>query len=362
VIKAQMWARIVLAKKEVIVRNEAAGKIRNFVKGFIQRNEAPNEFNKLFVPLARQKFLLNLVACIPKSILGTEWIAPKLVPKSCSEVSEMLRKMVHTNNCRKYRLKLSSEQKHQLTLKFVAEVLFSRKKASYPSSIGLPFTCNRIEDIESFNGAKDAFDKIKTPEEVIVYSTLLHKFDRSSYKHKRDDIVILTQTHIRVFGDAPKYKEKIGLPLADMVGIQVSTLSDGCIVISTPGNFGKKKDEQLKGDKGDFIFDTPHVIEFATYIIHTLCVKPGPPSPNDERSLGVFPTCAEKLTVASPLTPTLKGGKPGKILFASGEAGYEIVKDEGKKVLQITAPETHTTEAFAGRVRSSLRLRAKMEK
>jgi hypothetical protein len=29
----------------------------------------------------------------------------------------------------------------------------------------------------------------------------LHKFDRSSLKHKRDDIVIVTETHVRVFGD-----------------------------------------------------------------------------------------------------------------------------------------------------------------
>lgn len=363
VIKAQSWARVVLAKKEVIIRNEAAGKIRNFVKGFIQRNEAPNEFNKLFVPLARQKFLLNLAKALPKRVLGTEWISSKLVPKSCEEVSEMLRKLVHTNNCRKYRLLLTPVQKHQLTLKVVAEALFYMKKASYPSSIGMPFTNNRIEDLESFAGAKEAFEKSKTPEEEILYSTLLHKFDRSTYKHKRDDIVIVTQTHIRVFGDAPKYKEKIGLPLADMVGIKVSDGSDGCIVISTPGNVGKKKEEKLKGDKGDFIFDTPHVIEFATYIIHTLCVKPGAPSPLGEQSLGVVSKqCNEKITVASPLEPTLKGGKLGKIMFANGEAAYEIVKDGKQKVLKITAPETHSTEAFAGRVRSSLRLRAKKEK
>jgi len=363
VIKAQSWARVVLAKKEVIIRNEAAGKIRNFVKGFIQRNEAPNEFNKLFVPLARQKFLLNLAKALPKRVLGTEWISSKLVPKSCEEVSEMLRKLVHTNNCRKYRLLLTPVQKHQLTLKVVAEALFYMKKASYPSSIGMPFTNNRIEDLESFAGAKESFEKSKTPEEEILYSTLLHKFDRSTYKHKRDDIVIVTQTHIRVFGDAPKYKEKIGLPLADMVGIKVSDGSDGCIVISTPGNVGKKKEEKLKGDKGDFIFDTPHVIEFATYIIHTLCVKPGAPSPLGEQSLGVVSKqCNEKITVASPLEPTLKGGKLGKIMFANGEAAYEIVKDGKQKVLKITAPETHSTEAFAGRVRSSLRLRAKKEK
>lgn len=148
-----------------------------------------------------------------------------------------------------------------------------------------------------------------------------------------------------------------------MVGIKVSDGSDGCIVISTPGNVGKKKEEKLKGDKGDFIFDTPHVIEFATYIIHTLCVKPGAPSPLGEQSLGVVSKqCNEKITVASPLEPTLKGGKLGKIMFANGEAAYEIVKDGKQKVLKITAPETHSTEAFAGRVRSSLRLRAKKEK
>jgi hypothetical protein len=75
----------------------------------------------------------------------------------------------------------------------------------------------------------------------------LHKFDRSTYKHARDDVVIVSNSHIRVYGDAPKFKEKMMLPLADLTGLHCSNLSDGVCVISTPGIRGK---EGIKGDKG----------------------------------------------------------------------------------------------------------------
>jgi hypothetical protein len=68
-----------------------------------------------------------------------------------------------------------------MTLKVVAERLFNGKKANYRSSIGVPFTPNRIEDLETFAGVEASFEKVKDPTESIVYSTLLHKFDRSSY-------------------------------------------------------------------------------------------------------------------------------------------------------------------------------------
>jgi hypothetical protein len=171
--------------------------------------------------------------------------------------------------------------------------------------------------------------------------------------------VILSQTHIRVFEADKKNKcpQKFVLPLGDMVGIQISEFSDGVIIISTPGT-KVAKEEKLKGDKGDMIFDTPHVIEFATYILHTLCVKPGPQSPLGEQSLNITSAVSEKLKIAKTLAPILKDGKPGKILFAVGEPEYSVVKDEGKKALLVTAPETKDTAGFMRSVRSSLRLRA----
>jgi hypothetical protein len=73
---------------------------------------------------------------------------------------------------RRYRLALTVERKRQLTLKLACEVLFKGQKATYRATVGLPFVTNRIEDQGHFQGAKEAFMKVKGPTENIVYSTL----------------------------------------------------------------------------------------------------------------------------------------------------------------------------------------------
>jgi len=357
VLSAQRFARVVLARKNAESRKKAVARLRFFIKGFITRKEAPNECNASFIELSKKLWLLKLAKqFVPSAVLDNTWIADAVTPQTCLDASSMLKSLSHTNNCRKYRLKLSVEQKRQLTLKFAAETLFKGKKQSYVASVGMPFVTNRIDDPEFYAGAESAFMKVKGPSEQIVYSTLLHKFDRSSYKHKRDDVVIVTDSHIRVFGDAPKFKEKFALPGKDLIGLQMSTMSDGCLVVSTPG---AAVEEKLKGDKGDFIFDTPHVIELATMIMVQFYVKEGPHTPMGECSHGVTPAIGEKILIAEKLTPTLKGGKAGLIVFKVGPEEYGIDKVDGQKALVITAPEVKSTAAFAGRVRASLRMRAK---
>merc|ERR1712110_1410084 len=229
----------------------------------------------------------------------------------------------------------------------------------YPATVGVPFVVNRIEDAAELERAVAAYRKCKTVHEpdAPLYSTLLHKFDRSSYRHKRDDIVILSPSHIRVFS-AKGCKLKQELTLVDLVKISVSRFNDGVIVISTPG----KQASGDKLDKGDFIFDTPHAIELATMIIHTLAVRPHQPtaSPLGERMHGVtMPRCGEKLKIGETLEPILKGGKVGKIVFGIAEDEYSVVQHEGAKALKVTAPDIPTKESFKAKVRRSMRDRAK---
>lgn len=351
VITAQKYARVVIAKHAAEKRKAAIVKVRAFIKGFITRNEKENEDNRNFLAFVRQRYLQNLRENLPGGLLEDTWISKKQVPGCCEDANSMLKNMFFMNMGRRYRLKLSTERKHKLTLKLLASELFKMRKASYDASVAVPFTPNRIEDLTGYNDALKAYMKVKTPEEPNdpIYSTVLHKFDRSSYKHKRDDIVILTNSHIRVFS-SPKVKEKFALPLSDLVSISVSTLSDGVIVISTPG--------EEKNDKGDFIFDTPHVIELATYIIFALEVRPGPPSPGGEQHHGIRQGVGQKLNVDEELKPMLKNGKPGKIILKTGEPEYAVVKVDGGKALQVTAPVLGDPRAFMIQVKSSMRLRA----
>merc|ERR1719313_1364409 len=94
-------------------------------------------------------------------------------------------------------------------------------------------------------------------------------------------------------------------------------------------------------------------------MIFTHRVKPGPTSPGGETFHGVrMPGVAENLNILPEMEPTLKGGKPGKIVFGEGEAEYQIVKLDKVKALKIIAPKVNDAEGFKKRVRASLRLRA----
>merc|ERR1712100_640682 len=101
--------------------------------------------------------------------------------------------------------------------------------------------------------------KIKTPDEpeIPAYVSIMHKIDRTTYKHKRDVMLVMSDRAIHTF-DAKKGKLKFSLPFTELKGVSVSELFDGLCVLHTSG--------ELKGDKGDMLFDTPHVIEFIVHL------------------------------------------------------------------------------------------------
>jgi len=71
---------------------------------------------------------------------------------------------------------------------------------------------------------KQAFEKHKTEQDTsVIYSTLVHKIDRSTYQHKRSDVFIFTNTSLFVLS-FPKVRLKFTLPLTDITGLSVSPL------------------------------------------------------------------------------------------------------------------------------------------
>ena len=175
-----------------------------------------------------------------------------------------------------------------------------------------------------------------------LYTTILHKLDRSTYKHKRDDVLILSDEAIYVFS-YPKIKLKFRLPLMNLQGITCSSLFDGFVSLQTPA--------EGKGDKGDMLFDTPHVYELVTFVMYQLkqVAKANPDMP------------AVAFAVQDTIEHTMKGGKIGTVSFATGEAAYLVVKVDGKKQLQVVAPVMETVSAFQKHTRASMRLRAPKE-
>lgn len=87
-----------MAKK----RRWAAAILRQFINGFINRNEAPNEANAKFLMFVRHQYLLRLSKQLPKSVLDKSW--PD-APVSCQEVTTF---KIHDAECRALIIKLNT--------------------------------------------------------------------------------------------------------------------------------------------------------------------------------------------------------------------------------------------------------------
>ena len=63
----------------------------------------------------------------------------------------------------------------------------------------------------------------------ILYRAVVHKFDRSSLKQGKDELIIVTNASVIIMS-YPKIKLKVRIPLDDIVEVLVSKLKDGCVI------------------------------------------------------------------------------------------------------------------------------------
>lgn len=142
IIKCQALIRRYLARKRLEERRNAVKRIRFFIKGFITRNDEPNECNRAFIKFVKQQWLLRLSSQLPVSFMVHTWPAPA---PHCSEASEHLKKMHLLHLARIYRRGLNSDTKKQFELKVIAERIFRGNKATYPESVKNWFINSRLE-------------------------------------------------------------------------------------------------------------------------------------------------------------------------------------------------------------------------
>jgi len=187
------------------------------------------------------------------------------------------------------------------------------------------------------------YTKAKTAaDSKILYTTLVHKIDRTTYAHKTDDIVIVTNAAVFVL-NFPKIKFKYRLPLKDIEFISLSQFYDGIVVLHTTAN-GKK-------DMGDRIYDTPHAIEFVSNLVRALRL-------NNEH-WGKEGDATTQVYIRPEIAHQVKPKKMGKIVFKLfGDPGLAVIKDGKDKVLQVTHPKISDAQGFKRSLRGSLRKRA----
>ncbi|KAG5682114.1 hypothetical protein PVAND_011493 [Polypedilum vanderplanki] len=252
VIITQSYCRRVLAKRRLAERKGAVERIRFFIKGFITRNQAPNECNAKFIQLVKQMWLIRLSKSLPNSFMNHSWPKPSA---HCEEASEHLKKMHLLYLAKRYRDRLTPERKAAFDMKVLAESVFKGAKRSYPKSIPHWFINDRV--VDHHQAQIKSFIKSPTFGERVIYQTSCMKYDRRGYK-PRERILIIGDKSLFLI-DAKTYKQKHRISLNKIPNIVLTKEGDNLLLVRIP--------LELKKDKGDLILDVPYIIECCTWWI-----------------------------------------------------------------------------------------------
>jgi len=301
-IKLQAQIRRYLAIKQLQRRREAVRIIRAFVKGFITRNEAPNDCNRKFIEQTKRLWLGRLAQSLPTSFMQHNWPS---APVHCQEASQHLERIHREYLKRQYRRNLSDEKRRQFELKVVGEEVFKDKKASYPKSIGPWFIDERCpkENMTQIGN----FVSTQFGQERLIYSTPVIKYDRHGYK-PRKRFFLLSSRAVYLLDE--KYKAKHRLPL-DKIEVCVTNCKDKLMLIRIPMD--------LKQDKGDLILEVPELIECCVWILDVIKRKE-----------------IVQILDTNQLSHNLVSGKGGVIEIQTGSAP-SIMKAKSGNLLVIAA-------------------------
>ncbi|CAG9768110.1 unnamed protein product [Ceutorhynchus assimilis] len=252
VIVLQKYIRRYLAKTNAKRRRQAAMTIRSFIRGFITRNDPPNEDNRKFILATKINWIQRLAKNLPQNILNRTWPP---YPVICQDASNQLEVMYAANLSRRYRLALTPERKRLLELKVLAEKLFKDKKKSYSLSVPQIFQADRVP--EHALALKTSYSgQLNGDKEM--YATSVMKYDRHGYK-PRERIMIITQNNLHVLECKGSVKQKHVLPLKRLSFV-VTHENDRLVLVRIP-------EDLLKKDKGDLILEVPNLIEAITMIV-----------------------------------------------------------------------------------------------
>ncbi|XP_016142238.1 unconventional myosin-Ic-like isoform X1 [Sinocyclocheilus grahami] len=245
VIVIQSWWRGVKGRRKAMHRRQAADTIRKFIKGFILRNEPRCPDNAYFLDHVRFSFLMKVKRNLPKSVLDKSWPRP---PPSLTEASEHLHRMCIHNLVNDYCRRIQPEWKKQLEQKVVASAIFRGQKDCYPRSVPKLFVATRLEAEEINLKVLQTLGN----DNKVKYGVAVTKYDRHGFRARMRQLLLTTSSAVLV--QEAKIKQRIDY--GTLLGISLSSLSDGFFVLHIPSTDSKQK--------GDLVLQCDHVIEAVT--------------------------------------------------------------------------------------------------
>ncbi|XP_042900119.2 unconventional myosin-Ib [Parasteatoda tepidariorum] len=211
----------------------------------------------------RRRYLLWLARHLPsESPLCREW-PPS--PRCLQETSYYLRKLYHKWRCNKYRLRFDQTARNRMREKVTASLIFKDRKTSYPKSVSHPFRGDYVRLRHNVKWKKIAQE---TGDQYVVFADIINKIARASGKCLQTLFVVSTSAMLVM--DQRTLQIKYRIPASDIFRISLSPFMDDLAVFHIRSSEATRK-------KGDFLFETGHVIEIVTKLFLVIQNATGKP-------------------------------------------------------------------------------------
>ncbi|XP_030370205.1 unconventional myosin-Ia isoform X2 [Scaptodrosophila lebanonensis] len=199
-----------------------------------------------------RQYLLTIPLRLPPntlSPLSTEWPA---APGFLSDASRLLRAIYHRWKCYIYRNSFDQTARNRMREKVTASIIFKDRKASYARSVGHPFVGDYVRLRHNQQWKKICAE---TNDQYVVFADIINKIARSSGKFV--PILLVLSTSSLLLLDQRTLQIKYRVPASEIYRMSLSPYLDDIAVFHVKASeFGRKK--------GDFVFQTGHVIEIVT--------------------------------------------------------------------------------------------------
>ncbi|XP_055322935.1 unconventional myosin-Ia [Sitodiplosis mosellana] len=205
-----------------------------------------------YIRWKKQQFLTTLMIRLPPtcfSPISNEWVT---APAYLAETSCLLRGIFHKWRCHKYRRFYDQVSRNRMREKLTASILFKNRKTSYPLSVSHPFVGDYVRLRQNVQWKKLC---ISLNDQYIVFADIVNKITRSTGKVA--PILMALSTNAMLLLDQRTLQIKYRIPATEIYRLSLSPYHDNIAVFHV-------KDSEMGRKKGDFVFQTAHVIEVIT--------------------------------------------------------------------------------------------------
>ncbi|CAH1188714.1 unnamed protein product [Phyllotreta striolata] len=226
-----------------------------------------------YIQWKRRQFLLNLLRILPDdadSPICKEW---PLTSQRLVECSSLLNKIHHRWRCHKFRSKFDQTARNRMREKVTASFIFKDRKCSYPRSVSHPFVGDYVRLRQNVQWKKMC---LENNDQYVVFADIINKITRSSGKFVPILLVISTRSMLVL--DQRTLQIKYRVPATEIYRMSLSPFLDDVAVVHVkasslpnPETSSASSDQtsclfqsDLSKKKGDFVFQTGHVIEIVT--------------------------------------------------------------------------------------------------